>query len=180
MHDDRGEGLGADVGAFYEAVREEERRHQRADAADERRQEAESRANQGERAHPGPPRRAAPHAAPRHQAEEEGADHPLENAERRGREQGSARERERRRAEREPFNDPEIEFAPVEPHPAPVPDELSDGEDRDRLPDAERRRERREQHGSPAEPRHGGERAGEERGAAENQPLADHVHVCET
>jgi len=75
---------------------------------------------------------------------------------------------------------PEIEFAPVEPHPAPVPDELSDGEDRDRLPDAERRRERREQHGSPAEPRHGGERAGEERGPAENQPLADLVHLCET
>ena len=43
--------------------------HHSEDAADQRRQEAERRADQGERAHPGPPRRPAPHVAPRHHAE---------------------------------------------------------------------------------------------------------------
>src|SRR3989441_9263503 len=83
----------------------------------------------------------------------------------------AAQQGERHCAEREPSHHRDRHLAAVEPHPAAVADELRHGEDRDRVPDAEHRHQRREQQRRAPKPRHRCERAREEGRAAEQQPL---------
>jgi hypothetical protein len=87
VHQDRGQRLGADVRALEQAVGEEEGCHERPHAAQERREQARRRADQGEASERGPTRRPGPDVSPDDNGNEEGAENARESRERRLREE---------------------------------------------------------------------------------------------
>ncbi len=171
MHHDGGERLGPDVRALHQAVGEEERRHQRPDAAQERRQETEDGADQDESPQRGPARRAGPQVAPRHGEQQEHAEQARQRGQRRGGEQEAPDERQRHGPDREPADHAQVELVPVEPDAAGVPDQLGDGQDRDRVTDPEGRDQHGQQDGGSAEPGDRRERRRDERGDDDEDDL---------
>ncbi len=133
MHHDSREGFGANVGALDQPIGEEKWRHDRADAAEQSRQETGSGANKGKAPEGRFDRRLGSQVTPGNYQYKEEAKESAEQGDWRAGEEHTPDKCQRYASQGEPGYYPPIEFATVKPDAAAIADQLGDGQDGDGL-----------------------------------------------